>query len=330
MKKIPLNNKIKIYTIFIFCVTFLFVLIAFTFNQISPDRWQASYKIRTNPEVIIYLKTTQAVISSINGEGSTPKLLEMIQKQIQSITEMLDRKKLKTTIRITNDYLVIKLIDGENEDIDEITKEIIDIINKRLKVIVNNRLNLYYKISLEGVEEAKELKLSQLVNFINFIDSQGSVYKRKRPLEDSERETEEKRVNFELNNVIQYFMFNEPYNPVKFNALEEVMNEESYESLLESLRVLRWQIGNYKVPDDNSLIKLRKLSKTIESLDVIEIDFLDNLINRKPGIFSALFAGVVMGLFASISLLYFHLLFPFKKLKKLLFSENSKRKKNSH
>ena len=330
MKQISLNNKIKIYTIFIFCVTFLFVLIGFIFNQISPDRWQAQYKIKTNPEVIIYLKTIEAVIIDINGEGSSPKLLKMVNRQVQSITEMLDRKDLKKSIRLSSDHLVVKLIDGGNKNIDKTTREIIDTVNKKIKVIINNRLDLYYKISSEGIEEAKKLKLSQLVSFINFIDSQGSVYLRKRPLKENERETEEREVNFELNNVIQYFMFNEPYDPGKLNALEKIMNQESYESLLESLRVLRWQYGNYKIPDDNSLIKLQKLSKKIANLDVIEIDFLDNLINRKPDISSSLFAGGVIGLFISIALLYLHLGFPFKKLKKLLFSENNKRRKNSH
>ena len=239
MKQISINNKIKIYTIFIFCVTFLFVLIGFIFNQISPDRWQAQYKIRTNPEVIIYLKTTQAVIIDINGEGSSPNLLKMVNTQIQSITEMLDRKELKTSIRLSNDYLVIKLIDGGNENIDKNTREIIDTVNEKIKVIISNRLDLYYKISSESIQEAKKTKLSQLVSFINFIEAQGSVYLRKIPLEDSTKR--KKKTQFELNNVVQYFMFNEPYDPGKLNALEEIMDKESYDSLLESLRVLRWQ-----------------------------------------------------------------------------------------
>jgi len=328
MKQIFPYNKIKIYTIFIFCVTFLFVLIALIFNKASPDRWQAQYKIKINPEVVIYLKTTQAVIISINGPGSTPKLLKMVETQIQGISEMLDRKKLETSIRLTNDHLVIKLIDGGNENIDEITKEIIDIINERIKTIINNRLNLYYKISLEGTEEAKELKLYQLINFITFVESQGSVYLRKNS-KISENDREEK-TNFELNNVVQYFMFNEPYNPSKLNALEEIMDVDSYDSLLESLRLLRWQFANYNTQDDNDLKKLESLTKKLENLNVVEIEFLDNLINRKPSIAGSLSAGGVIGLFVSIALLYLHLVFPFKKLKKLLFSENSKRKKNSH
>ena len=328
MKQISLNNKIKIYTIFIFCVTFLFVLIGFIFNQISPDRWQAQYKIRTNPEVIIYLKTTQAVIIDINGEGSSPNLLKMVKTQIQSIAEMLDRKELKTSIRLSSDYLVVKLIDGGNENIDKNTRKIIDTVNEKIKVVINDRLDLYYKISEESILEAKKIKLSQLVSFINFIETQGSVYLRKIPLEDSNKR--KKKTKFELNNVVQYFMFNEPYDPGKLNALEEIMDKESYDSLLESLRVLRWQYGNYKVPEDNNLIKLQKLTEKLINLDVVEIDFLDILINRKPSIYSSLFAGGVIGLFISIALLYFYLVFPFKKLKNLLFSKDYKRRKDSH
>ena len=328
MKKIPLNNKIKIYTIFIFCVTFLFVLIGFILNQISHDRWQAQYKIRTNPEVIIYLKTTQAVIVDINGKGSSPNLLEMVKKHIQSITEMLDRKELKTSIRLSNDYLVIKLIDGGNENIDKNTREIIDTVNEKIRVIINNRLDLYYKISSESIQEAKKTKLSQLVNFINFIETQGSVYLRKAPLEDSNKL--KKKTQFVLNNVVQYFMFNEPYDPVKLNDLEQVMDKESYDSLLESLRALRWQYDNYKVPEDNNLIKLQKMKGKLINLDVVEIEFLDILINRKPNIYSSLFVGGIIGLFISIALLYFYLVFPFKNLKNLLFSKNYKRRKKSH
>jgi len=319
MKQIPLNSKIKTYIIFVFCITLLFALIAFIFNQVSPDRWQAQYKIKINPEATIYLRTTESVIIDINGKGSSPKLLEMVEREIQNTAEMLNRKELKTNIRLSNEHLVVKLIDGENEDIDKITREIVDFVNKKLKNIINNRLDLYYKISLEGFEETKKLKLAQLVNFINFIEAQGSVYARKNTLKEDLNE-DEKNVNFELNNVVQYFMFNEPYNPAKLNALEEVMNEKSYESLLESLRLLRWQYDNYKIPENNNLKKLQKMSKKIENLDVIKIDFLDNLINRKPGIFGSLFAGGIMGLFASIALLYLHLVFPLKKLKKLLFS----------
>ena len=328
MNQIPLNNNIKIYTIFIFCITSLFVLIGFIFNQISSDRWQAQYKIRTNPEVIIYLEATQAVIIDINGEGSSPNLLKMVKTQIQSIAEMLDRKELKTSIRLSSDYLVVKLIDGGNENIDKNTRKIIDTVNEKIKVVINDRLDLYYKISEESIQEAKKIKLSQLVSFINFIETQGSVYLRKIPLEDSNKR--KKKTKFELNNVVQYFMFNEPYDPGKLNDLEKIMDKESYDSLLESLRVLRWQYGNYKAPEDNNLIKLQKMTEKLINLDVVEIDFLDILINRKPGIYSSLIAGGVIGLFVSITLLYLHLAFPFQKLKKLLFSENSKRKKNSH
>ena len=114
MKKIYLNSKIKIYITFIFCVTLLFVLIAFAFNQLSPNRWQALYKIKINPEAIIYLRSTESVIIAINGIGSSPKLLELVEREMTNTAEMLNRKELRTNIKLTNDHLVVKLIDGEN------------------------------------------------------------------------------------------------------------------------------------------------------------------------------------------------------------------------
>ena len=319
MKKIHLNSKIKIYITSIFCVTLLFVLIAFTFNQLSPNRWQALYKIKINPEAIIYLRSTESVIIAINGMGSSPKLLELVEREMTNTAEMLNRKELRTNIKLTNDHLVVKLIDGENKNIDKITKEIVYFVNNKLRDIINSRLDLYYRISLEEFVENKKLKLAQLINFMDFIELQASVYSRKDTLDEDLKEIK-KNVNFELDNVVQYFMFDEPYNPAKLNALKEVMNEKSYESLLESLRLLRWQFDNYIIPENNNLTKLQKMSKKIENLDVIKIDFLESLINRKPGILGSLLAGGMMGLFASIALLYLHLIFPFKKLKKLLFS----------
>ena len=319
MKKISLNSKIKIYITFIFCVTLLFVLIGLTFNQLSPDRWQALYKIKINPEATIYLRSTESVIIAINGIGSSPKLLELVEREMTNTAEMLNRKELRTNIKLTNDHLVVKLIDGENKNIDKITKEIVYFVNNKLRDIINSRLNLYYRISLEEFVENKKLKLAQLINFMDFIELQASVYSRKDTLDEDLKEIK-KNVNFELDNVVQYFMFDEPYNPAKLNALKEVMNEKSYESLLESLRLLRWQFDNYIIPENNNLTKLQKMSNKIENLDVIKIDFLESLINRKPGILGSLLAGGMMGLFASIALLYLHLIFPFKKLKKLLFS----------
>ena len=319
MKKISLNSKIKIYITFIFCVTLLFVLIAFTFNQVSPNRWQALYKIKINPEATIYLRSTESVIMEINGMGSSPKLLEMVEKEMRKTFEMLNRTELRTNIVLTKEHLVVKLIDGENKNINKITKEIVSFVNNKLRDIINSRLDLYYRISLEEFVENKKLKLAQLINFMDFIELQASIYSRKDTLNEDLKEIK-KNVNFELDNVVQYFMFDEPYNPAKLNALKEVMNEKSYESLLESLRLLRWQFDNYIIPENNSLTKLQKMSKKIENLDVIKIDFLESLINRKPGILGSLLAGGMMGLFASIALLYLHLIFPFKKLKKLLFS----------
>lgn len=319
MKKISLNSKIKIYITFIFCVTLLFVLIGLTFNQLSPDRWQALYKIKINPEATIYLRSTESVIIAINGIGSSPKLLELVEREMTNTAEMLNRRELRTNIRLTNDHLVVKLIDGENKNIDKITGEIVYFVNNKLRDIINSRLDLYYRISLEEFVENKKLKLAQLINFMDFIELQASVYSRKDTLDEDLKEIK-KNVNFELDNVVQYFMFDEPYNPAKLNALKEVMNEKSYESLLESLRLLRWQFDNYIIPENNNLTKLQKMSKKIENLDVIKIDFLESLINRKPGILGSLLAGGMMGLFASIALLYLHLIFPFKKLKKLLFS----------
>ena len=319
MKKISLNSKIKIYITFIFCVTLLFVLIGLTFNQLSPDRWQALYKIKINPEATIYLRSTESVIIAINGIGSSPKLLELVEREMTNTAEMLNRRELRTNIRLTNDHLVVKLIDGENKNIDKITGEIVYFVNNKLRDVINSRLDLYYRISLEEFVENKKLKLAQLINFMDFIELQASVYSRKDTLDEDLKEIK-KNVNFELDNVVQYFMFDEPYNPAKLNALKEVMNEKSYESLLESLRLLRWQFDNYIIPENNNLTKLQKMSKKIENLDVIKIDFLESLINRKPGILGSLLAGGMMGLFASIALLYLHLIFPFKKLKKLLFS----------
>ena len=319
MKKISLNSKIKIYITFIFCVTLLFVLIGLTFNQLSPNRWQALYKIKINPEATIYLRSTESVIIAINGIGSSPKLLELVEREMTNTAEMLNRKELRTNIKLTNDHLIVKLIDGENKNIDKITKEIVYFVNNKLRDIINSRLDLYYRISLEEFVENKKLKLAQLINFMDFIELQASVYSRKDTLDEDLKEIK-KNVNFELDNVVQYFMFDEPYNPAKLNALKEVMNEKSYESLLESLRLLRWQFDNYIIPENNNLTKLQKMSKKIENLDVIKIDFLESLINRKPGILGSLLAGGMMGLFASIALLYLHLIFPFKKLKKLLFS----------
>ena len=319
MKKISLNSKIKIYITFIFCVTLLFVLIAFTFNQLSPNRWQALYKIKINPEAIIYLRSTESVIIAINGMGSSPKLLELVEREMTNTAEMLNRKELRTNIKLTNDHLIVKLIDGENKNIDKITKEIVYFVNNKLRDIINSRLDLYYRISLEEFVENKKLKLAQLINFMDFIELQASIYSRKDTLDEDLKEIK-KNVNFELDNVVQYFMFDEPYNPAKLNALKDVMNEKSYESLLESLRLLRWQFDNYIIPENNNLTKLQKMSNKIENLDVVKIEFLESLINRKPGIFGSLLAGGMMGLFASIALLYLHLIFPFKKLKKLLFS----------
>ena len=319
MKKISLNSKIKIYITFIFCVTLLFVLIGLTFNQLSPNRWQALYKIKINPEATIYLRSTESVIIAINGIGSSPKLLELVEREMTNTAEMLNRRELRTNIRLTNDHLVVKLIDGENKNIDKITGEIVYFVNNKLRDVINSRLDLYYRISLEEFVENKKLKLAQLINFMDFIELQASIYSRKDTLDEDLKEIK-KNVNFELDNVVQYFMFDEPYNPAKLNALKEVMNEKSYESLLESLRLLRWQFDNYIIPENNNLTKLQKMSKKIENLDVIKIDFLESLINRKPGILGSLLAGGMMGLFASIALLYLHLIFPFKKLKKLLFS----------
>jgi len=319
MKKIHLNSKIKIYITFIFCVTLLFVLIAFTFNQLSPNRWQALYKIKINPEAIIYLRSTESVIIAINGMGSSPKLLELVEREMTNTAEMLNRKELRTNIKLTNDHLIVKLIDGENKNIDKITKEIVYFVNNKLRDIINSRLDLYYRISLEEFVENKKLKLAQLINFMDFIEGQASVYSGKNTLDEDLKEIK-KNVDLELNSVVQYFMFDEPYNPAKLNALKDVMNEKSYESLLESLRLLRWQFDNYIIPENNNLTKLQKMSNKIENLDVVKIEFLESLINRKPGIFGSLLAGGMMGLFASIALLYLHLIFPFKKLKKLLFS----------
>ena len=319
MKKISLNSKIKIYITFIFCVTLLFVLIAFTFNQVSPNRWQALYKIKINPEATIYLRSTESVIMEINGMGSSPKLLEMVEKEMRKTFEMLNRTELRTNIVLTKEHLVVKLIDGENKNINKITKEIVSFVNNKLRDIINSRLDLYYRISLEEFVENKKLKLAQLINFMDFIEGQASVYSGKNTLDEDLKEIK-KNVDLELNSVVQYFMFDEPYNPAKLNALKDVMNEKSYESLLESLRLLRWQFDNYIIPENNNLTKLQKMSNKIENLDVIKIDFLESLINRKPGILGSLLAGGMMGLFASIALLYLHLIFPFKKLKKLLFS----------
>ena len=319
MKKVSLNSKIKIYITFIFCVTLLFVLIAFTFNQVSPNRWQALYKIKINPEATIYLRSTESVIMEINGMGSSPKLLEMVEKEMRKTFEMLNRTELRTNIVLTNEHLVVKLIDGENKNINKITKEIVSFVNNKLRDIINSRLDLYYRISLEEFVENKKLKLAQLINFMDFIEGQASVYSGKNTLDEDLKEIK-KNVDLELNSVVQYFMFDEPYNPAKLNALKDVMNEKSYESLLESLRLLRWQFDNYIIPENNNLTKLQKMSNKIENLDVVKIEFLESLINRKPGIFGSLLAGGMMGLFASIALLYLHLIFPFKKLKKLLFS----------
>lgn len=319
MKKISLNSKIKIYITFIFCVTLLFVLIAFTFNQVSPNRWQALYKIKINPEATIYLRSTESVIMEINGMGSSPKLLEMVEKEMRKTFEMLNRTELRTNIVLTKEHLVVKLIDGENKNINKITKEIVSFVNNKLRDIINSRLDLYYRISLEEFVENKKLKLAQLINFMDFIEGQASVYSGKNTLDEDLKEIK-KNVDLELNSVVQYFMFDEPYNPAKLNALKDVMNEKSYESLLESLRLLRWQFDNYIIPENNNLTKLQKMSNKIENLDVVKIEFLESLINRKPGIFGSLLAGGMMGLFASIALLYLHLIFPFKKLKKLLFS----------
>tara|TARA_B110000091_G_C13781719_1_gene461470 strand:+ start:98 stop:967 length:870 start_codon:yes stop_codon:yes gene_type:complete len=275
------NKKIYHSLTAIILIIVIFAGVTFIKEKNVPDRWLIKYKFVINEKALIYLNNLDAMTQDFKiTKPDDPGLISYVIQMIGEQTEVLTLKLNDIYgIRMNPDYIFFET-KNINNSTDDISK-IIKTINKRIKNDLTIKLNLYNDIAEDRVEEEKDM--TSVEGYLNYIK--------------------------------QLVQSNEE---ITISVMQDILRQLNNSASGRQLNSNALGYIFYGIDKNIQLDQLKKRSKELLDLDILQGGYIADSKNIKTPISKKIIVASILGLVISLIYVYFYLTVSLRLLKKKL------------